>query len=198
MTARHIPVGWKQLKHNRLRLAAALAGITFAAILMVVLVSLALGALASSLLSRSRVSPTVLLSLLLLAGAVTVAVVFSRMGGVAAVMGRIAEEAPSLLVREGNFSRVHWFTYSFIPLSAGMFPHMFMHWLSAKKADDSSDGWCMLMKQLFVGKLEHQLPWRQAREYLACERVRALHKPQRVAEFRQVDGHADSLARACG
>ena len=36
MTARHIPVGWKQLKHNRLRLIAALAGITFAAVLMLV------------------------------------------------------------------------------------------------------------------------------------------------------------------
>jgi len=36
MTARHIPVGWRQLKHNRLRLVAALAGITFAAILMLV------------------------------------------------------------------------------------------------------------------------------------------------------------------
>jgi putative ABC transport system permease protein len=36
MRARHIPVGWKQLKHNRLRLIAALAGITFAAVLMLV------------------------------------------------------------------------------------------------------------------------------------------------------------------
>ena len=47
---------------------------TFAAILMVVLVSLALGSLVSSLLSRSRVTPPVLLNLLLLAGAVAVAV----------------------------------------------------------------------------------------------------------------------------
>lgn len=36
MTARHIPVGWRQLKHNRLRLFAALAGITFASVLMLV------------------------------------------------------------------------------------------------------------------------------------------------------------------
>ncbi len=32
MKARHIPVGWRQLKHNRLRLLAAVAGITFAAV----------------------------------------------------------------------------------------------------------------------------------------------------------------------
>jgi SSS family solute:Na+ symporter len=69
-------------------------------------------------------------------GAATVTVVFSRMGGVGAVMARVAEEAPALLAREGNFNRVHWLTYSFIPLSAGMFPHMFMHWLSAKRADN--------------------------------------------------------------
>lgn len=69
-------------------------------------------------------------------GAVTVMVVFQRMGGVGTVMARIAEEAPELLAREGNFNRIHWFTYSFIPLSAGMFPHMFMHWLSAKRADN--------------------------------------------------------------
>ena len=36
MKARHIPVGWRQLKHNRLRLLAAVAGITFAAVLMLV------------------------------------------------------------------------------------------------------------------------------------------------------------------
>jgi SSS family solute:Na+ symporter len=69
-------------------------------------------------------------------GAATVAVVFGRMGGVGAVMARVAADAPDLLAREGNFNRIHWFTYSFIPLSAGMFPHMFMHWLSAKKASN--------------------------------------------------------------
>ena len=36
MKARHIPLGWRQLRHNRLRLVAALAGITFAAVLMLV------------------------------------------------------------------------------------------------------------------------------------------------------------------
>ncbi len=68
-------------------------------------------------------------------GAITVTVVFNRMGGVGTVMARIAEETPALLAREGNFNYVRWLTYSLIPLSAGMFPHMFMHWLSAKRAD---------------------------------------------------------------
>jgi putative ABC transport system permease protein len=36
VTARYIPVGWRQLTHNRLRLFAAVAGITFAVLLMLV------------------------------------------------------------------------------------------------------------------------------------------------------------------
>ncbi len=69
-------------------------------------------------------------------GAITVAVVVSRMGGLSVVMARVQEAHPELLVRGDNFSKVRWLTYSFIPLSAGMFPHMFMHWLSAKKVEN--------------------------------------------------------------
>jgi putative ABC transport system permease protein len=36
MSARYIPVGWRQLKHNRLRMFAAVLGITFAVVLMLV------------------------------------------------------------------------------------------------------------------------------------------------------------------
>lgn len=36
MTARYIALGWQQLKHNRLRFLAAVAGITFAVVLMLV------------------------------------------------------------------------------------------------------------------------------------------------------------------
>ena len=36
MSARYIAVGWKQLKHNRLRMFAAVLGITFAVVLMLV------------------------------------------------------------------------------------------------------------------------------------------------------------------
>jgi len=46
---------------------------TFAAILLVVLLSLAAGAIVSSLLTRLKVSPTILLSLLMLVGAIAVA-----------------------------------------------------------------------------------------------------------------------------
>ncbi len=69
-------------------------------------------------------------------GAVTVFVVVGRMGGASSVLERVAEAAPELLVRGDLHSKIRWATYSFIPLSAGMFPHMFMHWLSAKKVEN--------------------------------------------------------------
>ncbi len=41
---------------------------------------------------------------------------------------------PAKLVRAGNMSQMQFFTYCFIPLSVGMFPHLFQHWLTAKSA----------------------------------------------------------------
>jgi SSS family solute:Na+ symporter len=69
-------------------------------------------------------------------GAVTVYVIFDRMGGLSSVMTRLQADQPELLVRGDLQSRMRWLTYACIPLSAGMFPHMFMHWLSAKKASN--------------------------------------------------------------
>ena len=69
-------------------------------------------------------------------GAATVIVIIGRMGGLEALLARAAEEQPQLLVRGDLHSKLRWITYSFIPLSAGMFPHMFMHWLSAKKVEN--------------------------------------------------------------
>jgi SSS family solute:Na+ symporter len=36
--------------------------------------------------------------------------------------------------REGLIGHAQFFTYCFIPLSVGMFPHLFQHWLTAKSA----------------------------------------------------------------
>jgi len=66
-------------------------------------------------------------------GAVTFVYVANAMGGLGAVLARIGESNPDLLVRGDNFSVAKYVTYSFIPLSAGMFPHLFMHWLTASK-----------------------------------------------------------------
>jgi SSS family solute:Na+ symporter len=41
---------------------------------------------------------------------------------------------PGKMVREGQISGRLFFSYCFIPLSVGMFPHLFQHWLTAKSA----------------------------------------------------------------
>ncbi len=64
-------------------------------------------------------------------GGVTVYVIVNKMGGLQDALGKVSEK---YLVREGNFQPLHLLTYTFIPLSVGMFPHMFMHWLTAEKA----------------------------------------------------------------
>ncbi len=68
-------------------------------------------------------------------GAVTFFVISSRMGGLSAVMEVIAEKQPELMARGSHHSWIHVLSYTFIPLSVGMFPHMFMHWLTAKSGN---------------------------------------------------------------
>jgi SSS family solute:Na+ symporter len=66
-------------------------------------------------------------------GAVTFIYVANAMGGLGAALERLAEARPGLLIRGESFSPIQYVTFSFIPLSAGMFPHLFMHWLTASK-----------------------------------------------------------------
>ena len=67
-------------------------------------------------------------------GAVTMVVLLRRMGGLGEVMGQLAETEPELLVREGRIRPLELLSYTLIPLSAGMFPHLFGHWLTARRA----------------------------------------------------------------
>lgn len=66
-------------------------------------------------------------------GAVTFVYVANAMGGLGAAFDRLSQSHPDLLVRGDNFTVTKYITYSFIPLSAGTFPHLFMHWLTAGK-----------------------------------------------------------------
>jgi SSS family solute:Na+ symporter len=67
-------------------------------------------------------------------GAAALVVVLHQMGGLSAALARVARSHPGLLVREGQVGRLEMLSYMFIPLSAGMFPHLFIHWLTAGKA----------------------------------------------------------------
>jgi solute:Na+ symporter, SSS family len=71
---------------------------------------------------------------LLLLGGIAFSVVVSKLGGITTAMNRVAEVRPDLLVRGDHITPWKLLTYMFIPLSVGMFPHMFLHWLTARRA----------------------------------------------------------------
>ena len=81
-------------------------------------------------------------------GAVAFWVIVSRLGGVSGAMSRVAEGRPNLLVRGDNISPMTHLTYCFLPLSVGMFPHIFMHWMTAKSA--RSFRWPIILYPLCV------------------------------------------------
>ena len=57
------------------------------------------------------------------------------MGGLEAALGRVADQRADLLVRGDRISPLKQLSYTCIPLSVGMFPHIFMHWLTARRAE---------------------------------------------------------------
>ena len=64
-------------------------------------------------------------------GGVAFFVIIDQMGGLAAGLARVTENHPELLIRGESIKPLKLLTYTCIPLSVGMFPHMFMHWLTA-------------------------------------------------------------------
>jgi solute:Na+ symporter, SSS family len=73
--------------------------------------------------------------LLLTFGAIGFVAITRELGGFGAVMQKLAEDprGARLLAREGEISQLKFLSYTLIPLSVGMFPHMFIHLLTAKK-----------------------------------------------------------------
>jgi SSS family solute:Na+ symporter len=67
-----------------------------------------------------------------LLGGVTFWLVVRGFGGLAAAFGRVAESAPELLVRGERVRPLEMLSYTAIPLSVATFPHMFLHWLTAR------------------------------------------------------------------
>jgi SSS family solute:Na+ symporter len=61
-------------------------------------------------------------------------VIVDKLGGLSAAMTRLAATHPDMLVRGEHVKPLQLLTYTCIPLSVGMFPHMFIHWLTAKNA----------------------------------------------------------------
>ena len=78
-------------------------------------------------------------SFFMLLGIVTFYVLAARLGGsdgglMENMRAASAKVDAAKLTREGFIGKAEFATYFFIPLSVGMFPHLFQHWLTAKKA----------------------------------------------------------------
>jgi SSS family solute:Na+ symporter len=73
--------------------------------------------------------------LLLTFGALGFVAITRELGGFGTIMEQIqaSPRASHLLAREGEISTWKFLSYTLIPLSVGMFPHMFIHLLTAKK-----------------------------------------------------------------
>ena len=62
-------------------------------------------------------------------GAVTFFTIVGKMGGLSTALAKVDKE---LLMQADRIRPLEMITYIFIPVSVGMFPHIFMHWLTAK------------------------------------------------------------------
>ncbi len=67
-------------------------------------------------------------------GVLAFALVANSLGGLEAATQAVKNNASNRLVREGMIGHLQFLTYMFVPLSVGMFPHLFQHWLTAKSA----------------------------------------------------------------
>jgi SSS family solute:Na+ symporter len=67
-------------------------------------------------------------------GIVAFALISNRLGGLDAATAAVAANAPGHLVREGRIGHLQFLSYMLVPLSVGMFPHLFQHWLTARSA----------------------------------------------------------------
>jgi SSS family solute:Na+ symporter len=70
-------------------------------------------------------------------GVVTFFVIASKLGGQDSIMDNLkalSESVPSERLTRSEMSKTKFFTYLLIPLSVGMFPHVFQHWMTAKSA----------------------------------------------------------------
>ncbi len=70
-------------------------------------------------------------------GVVTFCVIAFKLGGQDSLLANLQElgrNIPEDKATRVDMSRTKFFTYLLVPLSVGMFPHLFQHWLTAKSA----------------------------------------------------------------
>ena len=69
--------------------------------------------------------------LFLVAGVAAMVMIASSLGGVEAATAAVMAKKPELLAREGQIGHGEFLSYMLVPLSVGMFPHLFQNWLTA-------------------------------------------------------------------
>ncbi|HQZ27994.1 MAG TPA: sodium:solute symporter family protein [Verrucomicrobiales bacterium] len=72
----------------------------------------------------------------MMTGVIAFYMISKNLGGLKAASEEVmaSDFAAPRLGREGMMGKMQFFSYLFVPLSVGMFPHLFQHWLTAKSA----------------------------------------------------------------
>jgi SSS family solute:Na+ symporter len=71
----------------------------------------------------------------MIVGGVTFFVILGKYGGLQGAMETLRQTDPSLLqIRNDRAAHYRMFSFLFLPISVGAFPHIFSHWLSAREA----------------------------------------------------------------
>ncbi len=73
-------------------------------------------------------------AIFIVTGIATFLVISPKLGGAQAAIQAVLVAHPDKLVRSGNIGQLQFLSYCLIPLSIGMFPHVYQHWLTAKSA----------------------------------------------------------------
>jgi SSS family solute:Na+ symporter len=70
----------------------------------------------------------------LIAGVAAMYMISRSLGGLAAASEAVIEKSPQHMARAGQIGHGQFLSYMLVPLSVGMFPHLFQNWLTAKSA----------------------------------------------------------------
>ena len=70
----------------------------------------------------------------LVAGVAALWMIARSLGGLDAASAAVLAKKPELLARAGKIGHGEFLSYMLVPLSVGMFPHLFQNWLTAKDA----------------------------------------------------------------
>jgi SSS family solute:Na+ symporter len=70
----------------------------------------------------------------LITGVVATVLISNELGGVQAATRAVLDAHPEKLIRGDAVPQLGFLAYALIPLSVGVFPHVFQHWLTARSA----------------------------------------------------------------